>query len=148
MITYLLTTFGSTFVCYTLFVGASNYFYDSSCPLNINLLSLDLISQSLETMGDAYMCQKIIKHFSFFLNIKIKKLNKDGLRLTCFNKVMLAWLVFIVTINMFDSVSRLFFIPFIENRIVGNKNQDFAFIYETIDLWILNAVNPLNEMLN
>jgi hypothetical protein len=99
-------------------------------------------------MGDAYMCQKIIKHFSFFLNIKIKKLNKDGLRLTCFNKVMLAWLVFIVTINMFDSVSRLFFIPFIENRIVGNKNQDFAFIYETIDLWILNAVNPLNEMLN
>ena len=147
MILYLLITFGISFTCYMLFVGKSNYFYNSSCPLDIRLLSLDLISKSLESLGDAYMGHKIIRHFFFFLAIKQKKLAFDNSSLTCFNRFMIFWILSIILFNLLNSFSRLPFTPFIENRIVGNEVPSRAFLWGSIDLWILNVGMPFSDML-
>lgn len=47
---------------------------------------------------------------------------------------------------MLCSISRLFFAPLVENRLIGNTNQEFAFFWETIDLWMLNCFTPIVDL--
>ncbi len=136
-----------TFICYIILVNQSNYFYNSGCLLNMPLLYVDFIAQFLEIILDIFMGVKFVKHFLFFLRIKQLKLKELGLKLSNFNLFMVFWLLFLVISNLLCVLSRLFFMPIVENRVVGNEDQDLAFTMETIDLWILNFFIPITEML-
>lgn len=61
-----------------LFVKETNYFYNSSCPLNFTMLIVDFISQALEMLSDLYMGFKFVTHFLFFMTIKRLKLRQMG----------------------------------------------------------------------
>ena len=109
-----------TFVCYIILVNQSTYFYNSSCLLNMPLLFVDFIAQFIETIIDIFMGIKFVKHFLFFLRIKQLKLKELGLQLSNFNRFMVIWLFFLVISNLLCVLSRLFFMPIIENRVIGN----------------------------
>jgi hypothetical protein len=86
------------------------------------MLGFDFAFQGLETLCDVYMGHKFISHFLFFLKIKIVKLNQLGLKLSAFNCFIVFWLFLLFVLNMFYSVSRLFFAPLVENRLITNAD--------------------------
>lgn len=97
-------------------------------------------------ISDLYMGYKFVSHFMFFLNLKRMKLRQLGLSLTSFNHLITFWLYFLVLLNMLCSVTRLFFAPLIENRLIGNTDKELAYFWETIDLWLLNAFIPITDL--
>jgi hypothetical protein len=110
------------------------------------MLGIDFASQGLETICDLYMAQKFISHFLFFLKIKVLKLNQLGLKLSFFNRFIIFWLFLLIVLNIFYSFSRLFFSPLVENRLITNEDPDFAYLWETVDLWLLNAYIPIADL--
>jgi hypothetical protein len=98
------------------------------------------------TLCDLYMGYKFISHVLFFLKIKKFKLNQLGISLSSFNRFITFWLFFLVLLNMVCCVSRLFFAPIVENRLIGNSDADFAYYWETVDLWMLNAFTPITNL--
>jgi hypothetical protein len=59
---------------------------------------------------------------------------------------MLVWIIILIFLNLFNSLSRLFFSPLNENKLIGIKDEAKAFRDETIDLWMLNAMTPMNDL--
>jgi hypothetical protein len=59
---------------------------------------------------------------------------------------MLVWIIILIFLNLFNSLSRLFFSPLNENKLIGIIDKAKAFRDETIDLWMLNAMTPLNDL--
>jgi hypothetical protein len=93
-----------------------------------------------------FMSFKLITHLRFFLRIKLKNLIMESKNFTCFNKFMLVWIIILIFLNLFNSLSRLFFSPLNENKLIGIIDKAKAFRDETIDLWMLNAMTPLNDL--
>ena len=110
------------------------------------MLGIDFACQGLESICDLYMTHKFISHFLFFLKIKVLKLNQLGLKLSFFNRFIIFWLFLLIVLNMFYSFSRLFFSPLVENRLITNEDPDFAYLWETVDLWLLNAYIPIADL--
>jgi len=92
------------------------------------------------------MGHKFVSHFLFFIKIKQIKLKQMGQSLSTFNRFIVFWLIFLVVLNLMSSASRLFFAPIVENRLIGNSDPDFAYFWETIDLWILNVYTPITDL--
>ena len=146
VISFLIIMFSIVFAFYLYFVTKSNYFYESTCPLNLTMLGFDFACQGLEMLSDLYMGHKFISHFLFFLKIKLLKLEEVGLSLSSFNIFMIFWLFFLVLLNMICSITRPLFAPLVENRLIGSTDPNFAYQWETLDLWLLNVFIPFTDL--
>ncbi len=65
---------------------------------------------------------KFVSHYLFFLTIKRLKLKQMSLQLSAFNYFIISWVFLLIFVNMLCSISRLFFAPLVENRLIGNTN--------------------------
>ena len=142
MISYLLITFGVEFSCYIINVEASENFYDPNCPLQMPFLIIDFIASLMEIFGDIYMAFKAVSHFLFFIRIKRKKLENEGNHLSCYNFSIITLLFIVLIMNMWNSISRIFFTSIIEHELVG---MDYAELWNSLDLLNLNVIIPIED---
>ena len=99
----------------------SQFGVDKTYENPFGLLIVEQAESILEFLVDFYVAFTFLTSFLFFLELKRNKLYSRGLKLTRFNRFIIAVVMTLIAFNCFNSFVRCLLTPMIEDKFIADN---------------------------